>query len=455
MANNLTKNQELLITIKRIGINGEGIGYYKRLAIFVNGVIPGEEVTVRVKEVYDKYAKAELVKIKKSNAELRTTPLCKYYGRCGGCQLQHINYDYSLKIKKFLVEEAFKRYYPKDLNPVIFKDVIGMENPWHYRNKTKLPVRYDGEKIVTGLYEENANSLVYIDDCLIEREDIRKCVQQICQVLSKAQIIAYNPRTKEGVLRNIVVRSSKLTKEIQVTLILYKEDKRTIKIAGELIDLENVNSVFYSINSDPDGLETLNTKTIKIIGQDNIKEAIGDYRFNILPASFFQLNLEQTKKLYDYVVSVSKFKGHENVLDAYCGVGTIGLYVSKYVKSVKGIDTNKQAIENAKENALENKANNVDFYFGNLLPHLHTFKAKGWTPDVVIVDPPRSGLDLNVIKYLQDNPVQKIIYVSCNPATLAKNCTHLMSNYVIMSIQPLDMFPQTADVETVVCLLHK
>ena len=452
MPNSLVKNQEIVLSIKRIGINGEGIGYYKKLAVFVPSVLPGEEVLVRITEVHDQYSKGEFISFKGEPSKDRVKPICPYYNKCGGCQIQHMSYPLQLKTKRYLVEEAFIRYFSKKLNPLMFKETIGMEDPWHYRNKVKLPVRYDGDKIVTGLYEENSNCLVYIDDCLIEKKDIRATIKKICDILTKYQVIAYNPKSRMGVLRNIVIRSSQKTDELQVTLILYKEDERTIKIGKELIKINNVESVYYTINDDLDALENFGGSAVKIIGKDAIEEQIKDLSFDLYPTSFFQLNLEQTKKLYDTIVRIGKFKGYENVLDGFCGVGTIGLYVSKYVNSVKGIDNNKAAIMNAKNNALKNGIKNAEFYYGNLLPHLQQFKNKGWTPDVVILDPPRTGLDLNLIKYLQDNPVKKIIYVSCNPSTLAKNCNHFMKKYHILQIQPLDMFPQTANVECIAYL---
>ena len=186
-----------------------------------------------------------------------------------------------------------------------------------------------------------------------------------------------------------------------------------------------------------------------------IKKHLGDLEFNLLPNSFFQLNLKQTEVLYDNVLKYAKFDGTERVLDAYCGVGTIGTWISKHVKEVRGIDNNKEAIINAQENVKRNKITNASYYCGDILQRLEQFKEKGWTPDVIVVDPPRMGMDIRLLNYIQKNPVKKIVYVSCNPATLAKNCDHLQRQYHILAVQCLDMFPQTANVESIVLLTHK
>lgn len=455
MVTNVVKlKQEILLSIKRLGINGEGIGYYKRLAVFVDNALPGEECVVRITEIYDQYAKGVLVKIKGNESKDRIKPHCPYYNVCGGCSLQHVNYDAQLKLKQSLVIEAFNRYYDGKINVNLFKATIGADIPWHYRNKAKLPVRYDGDKLVTGLYAFDSNKLVYIDSCDVEKNDIRNSVKEMLAYLTKYQVIAYNPKLRDGVLRHIVVRSSSYSKEIQVTLILYKDDQRTVKIAEGLTSLKNIVSVYISINSDLDAIENFGDSTYLLTGKKTIVEKIGDYSFELLPTSFFQLNLLQTIKLYSQVAQIAKLKPSDHLVDAYCGVGTIGLFLSKYVKEVRGIDSNEEAIINANNNVILNNVNNANFYSGDVLSHLTKWHKKGWNADVLVVDPPRMGLELKLINYLQEHPVKKIIYVSCNPATLAKNCNHLQRKYHILNIQPLDMFPQTSSVETVVLLTH-
>ena len=444
----------LLLTIKRMGINGEGIGYYKRKAIFVPMAITGEIVEVKITEDLEKYAYGEVTKYKKMS-EHRVKPRCEYYGRCGGCQMQHIDYNYQLEIKRDLVKEAFDKYFEGKFGNVEFRNTIGMENPWEYRNKTQLPTRHDGDKVVVGIYEKDSNRLVYIDKCLIENKLISSTMTNILDYLTKASINVYNPRFRQGNLKYIVLRGFEDTNEVQATFVLNEAEHRLINILKDVIKIDNVESVNYTINNDPKSVEIISGKVINIAGDDQIEGKLGHLNFKISPQSFFQLNSEQTTKLYDEIVKAINPQGTEKVLDLFCGIGSIGLYLSKSVKEVRGIDINKENILNAKIFAKDNNIDNSIFYCDKILTKLHEFEKEGFTPDVVIVDLPRKGLELQLINYFQKSNIKKIIYVSCNPSTLAKNINHLSNYYKINYIQPLDMFPQTSNVECVVCLERK
>ncbi|MGI6709885.1 MAG: 23S rRNA (uracil(1939)-C(5))-methyltransferase RlmD [Bacilli bacterium] len=448
--NNLKVDEIIFITIKRIGINGEGIGYYKRLAIFVDNALVGEEVEVKITNSYEKYAIAEIVKIKKISPS-RVKPACPYYDKCGGCQMQHLEYEEQLKEKKNILIYSFERYL-NGFNKIKINETIGMDEPYFYRNKTQLPIRHDGDKVVAGLYAKNTNKLVYIDECLVESKLVQKTFKAVLDALTKTNVDIYNPKFKQGLVRYVVVRGFEETKEVQVTLVIMELDSKILKAMKLISKIENVKSVNYCINTDLKGIEILNNQIVNVEGKTTIAGKLQDLSFDISPNSFFQLNTKQTLVLYEEIKKAISPKGDEKILDCYCGIGSIGLFLASSVKEVRGIDNNKENIENAKNFAKKNSINNALFYFGNILPHLNAFNKSDYHPDVVIVDPPRKGLELNFINYLQKNKIKKIVYVSCNPSTLAKNLNHLQKDYIVRYIQPVDMFPQTSNVECVVLL---
>ena len=441
----------ILVTIKRMGINGEGIAYYKRKAIFIPGTIVGEEVEIKITKDMETYAYGEVTKYKKMS-EHRIKPRCEFYGKCGGCQLQHVNYDYQLKCKKDIVLEAFEKYFDGNYTKIDFRNTIGMDYPWEFRNKTQLPTRHDGDKVVVGIYEKDSNRLVYIDKCLIESKLIQETMSKILDYLTKASINVYNPRFRQGNLKYIVLRGFEDTDEVQVTFVLNEPEKRILNILKDVIKIDKVISVNYNINNDPKSIEIISGKVHNIAGEEKINGKLGHLDFQISPQSFFQLNNKQTIKLYDEIVKALNPTGNENVLDLFCGIGSIGLYVSKYVKEVRGIDISKENIVNARDFAKMNNISNAKFYCDRILNKLSDFDKEGFNVDVAIIDPPRKGAELQLLNYFQKSNIKKIIYVSCNPSTLAKNCNHLHKYYKVKYIQPVDMFPNTSNVEAVVCL---
>ena len=437
----------LLLTIKRLGINGEGIGFYKRQVVFVEGAIPGEVVEVKIIKATDKYVYGEITKFKAISEE-RVEPKCPYFKLCGGCQLQHLSYKAQLIEKRNILLEALEKYYQGDLSKVKVYDTIGMDNPWGYRNKSSLPVRHDGEHVVFGMYAANTNKLVYIDSCPIENETINKVRKDIMLALDKANVSIYNPKSHTGVLRYVVIRAFPNSKDVQVSFIMTSEDQKLIKVLKNL----KVSSANYSINDDFKSPEIFGPTLVNVTGTKQIEGKLGDLKFEISPQAFFQLNTLQTITLYDKIKEACNLSGKENVLDCYCGIGSIGLYLAPYAKEVRGIDVNGEGIKNAINFAKINNISNARFYKGNILPHLHDFKKEGFMPDVLVVDPPRKGLELSLINYLQSSNIKRIVYVSCNPATLAKNINHLQKYYVVRYIQPLDMFPQTSHCESITVL---
>ena len=442
---------EIFLDIKRLGINGEGIGYYKKQAIFVLGALPKENVLVKVTKTFKGYAQAELLEIK-TPSEARVTPFCPYYTKCGGCSLQHLNYKAQGELKREILMESITRY--TKINPRSFeiKPTILMDNPNNYRAKVNLPIRNGIHGTVFGLYAPNSEKFIRIKNCGVQNEQINNAMEEITKALDKLAIKAYDGKSKKGYVRYVVCRASVYSKEMQVTFILAKELKMIDELATEVMKNKEITSVYYSINNDTDDVAIFGDKLVKVMGKDSIVEKIGDYYYNLLPNSFFQLNPVQAKVLYDEVKKAAKLSFKENVLDAFCGVGSIGIYLAKWSKAVVGVESNKQAIVNAKENAAMNRIKNIKFIEGNATNVLPYLIKDHFIPDVMVFDPPRTGMTPDIKEAVLKSLPKRVVYVSCNPASLAKDLAILTEKYDIKYIQTIDMFPFSAHIESICCM---
>lgn len=450
----LEKNQEILLTIKRLGINGEGIGYYKRLAVFVPGLIPPEEAIVRITEVTNNFAKGEIVRIR-IKAKKRVQPFCKHYGVCGGCQTQHIDYEEQLSLKEEMLTQTLERYAGIDLEKIEIHDMVGMQNPKYYRHKAQMPVSNTKYGLTTGLYKLNSNDLVPIVDCPIHAENINLINPKIIEILEKHEIFAFDPKTMRGLLRYIVIRESHHTGEIQVTLVITIYNKVLHDVAKDIIKLPNVVSVGISKNKDAKNIEVFGEEVEILEGKNSITEGIGNIKYDLKPKAFYQLNPAQAIKLYKNVKSHLDLEKDRIIIDAYCGAGAISMFLAPHVDHVYGIDISEESIYSALHNKKANKFENTHFFKGEVASILPRIYDKNITPDVIVFDPPRSGLDDKTLDLLNRKVIKKIIYVSCNPSTLAKNIKQLSKKYNVKSVTPFDMFPQTSHIETVVVLEKK
>ncbi|WP_428910991.1 23S rRNA (uracil(1939)-C(5))-methyltransferase RlmD [Niallia sp. Krafla_26] len=442
-------NQTFPLTIKRLGINGEGVGYFKKQVVFVPGALPGEEVVVEATKVHPKFAEAKIKKIRKKS-EFRIEPQCPVYEECGGCQLQHLHYDQQLKEKRDIVIQSLERHTKLPLDRLDIRETIGMENPWNYRNKSQFQVGQKDGKILAGLYGMNSHHLINIDQCVVQHPKTNKAVGTVKKILQKLQIPIYSEKSRKGIVRTIVARVGVQTGELQIVLITAKKELPKKELFVEEIKkrLPEVKSIMQNINGEKTSL-IFGNETFNLEGNDFIQETLGDLSFELSARTFFQLNPEQTVTLYNEAKKAAALTGKEKVVDAYCGVGTIGLWVADQAAEVRGMDVIRESIEDAKKNASRHGMNHAKYVVGKAEVVLPKWAKEGWVADVVIVDPPRTGLDEQLLNTLLKVKPKRIVYVSCNPSTLAKDIQVLSKRYGVEYIQPVDMFPQTSNVEVV------
>lgn len=451
----LQQGQQFPLTIKRLGINGEGVGYFKKQVVFVLGALPGEEVVVQATNVYPTYAEGKIVHIRKRSPH-RVKPRCPVYDRCGGCQLQHLDYSAQLEAKRDIVIQALERHSRFNVEALDIRPTIGMDDPWHYRNKSQFQTGVKKGRVIAGLYSMNSHELIDIDRCFIQHDATNRVTTVVKTILQDLRIPIYHERKKTGVVRTIVARVGFYTGDVQLTIVTATKElpRKELFVAEVKRRLPEVKSIAQNINEQKTSL-IFGDETIVLAGEPYIQEVLGDLSFELSARAFFQLNPIQTVKLYDEVKKAAALTKNERVVDAYCGVGTIGLWLAREAKEVRGMDIIQEAIDDARQNAERHGFTNVTYAVGKAEALLPKWVKEGWKPDVIVVDPPRTGCDNALLKTILQVKPKTVVYVSCNPSSLARDIDTLAKQYRVEYIQPFDLFPHTAHVESVAKLVRR
>lgn len=449
---NVVLKQRIPLKIKRMGINGEGIGFYKKTLIFVPGALKGEEVFCQISSVRRNFAEAKLLKINKKSKN-RVEPPCSIYKECGGCQIMHLRYDKQLEFKTDVIRQALMKFKPEGYENYEIRKTIGMSEPEHYRAKLQFQVRSFGGNVKAGLYAQGTHRLIDIKDCLVQDSLTQEMINRVAELLGKYKLPIYNERKIAGV-RTVMIRRAQASGEVQLIFITSKRldfDDVVIELVREFPELKTV-----AVNINASKTSDIYGQITEVIwGQESINEEVLDYGFSLSPRAFYQLNPKQTQILYSEAVKALDVKEDDDLIDAYCGVGTIGLAFAGKVKSVRGMDIIPEAIQDAKENALYMGFTNTHYEAGKAEDIIPRWYSEGFRANALIVDPPRTGLDDKLLNTILKMPPEKMVYVSCNTSTLARDLVTLTKVYHVHYIQSVDMFPHTARTEAVVKLQRK
>lgn len=450
----LRKGTEHIVEIIDNGIDGEGIAKINNFTVFVEQTVKGEKVKILILKVNKNFAYAKPIEIIEKSAK-RITEDCATYKRCGGCSLRFLEYEETLDIKEEMVKNCLKK---ANVNATKINKTIGMGNPYNYRNKLQYPLGLDKNgKPVMGVYAKRSHEIIPVEKCHIQNELSENIAKDTFEFFKRNNIKMYNEQTLEGTMRHIVIRIGIMTNEVMLILVVNNNESKKEK---EFI--EYITSKYPEIKTIIKNYNTKNTNVIlgnkneTIYGKGYIYDTLGEYKFKISPLSFYQTNVVQTEALYNKAVEYAGLTGKETILDLYCGIGTIGIFASKEAKKVYGIEIIENAIKDAKENVKINNIKNAEFFCGDVEEILPVIIEKNnIKPQIVFVDPPRKGLDSQTLQTLIKLKPEKIVYISCNPATFARDTKVLQEQYNILEVTPVDMFPFTSHVECVAVIKRK
>lgn len=444
----VAKGQVYTVSITGLGTNGEGVGKYEGFTVFVPYALPEEEVKVRITLVKKQYAVGEVVDIVKPSPH-RIEPRCEVYGTCGGCQLQHVTYEEQLKLKTQKVKDVIERL-AKD-NPDLVLPALGPKEPWYYRNKMQMPVGGQKNKPLMGFYGRGSHDIVDIDTCYIQQEANNELTRLCRELMVKTSTEPYNEQTGHGSIRHIIGRINRANDEWMLVIV-----SSTKSIPEEDVWVKTLTAAFPSlksivINHNPKKTNVImGPKNRLLYGSEQITDYIGHFEFHISPHSFFQVNPEQTTVLYEKALEFANLTGEETVIDAYCGTGSISLFLAEKAKQVIGIEIVEPAILDARRNAKRNGYTNTEFIVADAAIEMPKLYKKGVEPDVIVVDPIRAGCKLEVLEAAAHMQPKRIVYVSCNPSSMARDIAILKEKgYTLVKVQPVDMFPQTAHCEAI------
>ena len=448
------KNKEYIVDIIDNGFEGEGIAKIENFAIFIDGAIKGEKCRILIVKITSSHAFGKLLEVIEPS-EFRCQPDCDSYKRCGGCNLRHIEYEETLNIKAQKVQNLVNKTLSNSID--VYK-TLGMGNPYNYRNKAQYPVgiNKDGE-IVMGVFAKRTHEIIPLNECYIQKEISYKIAKFIIDYMKENGISVYNEETQKGLVRHIVTKVGVQTNEIMCIIVINgKEIPNEKDLTDKIIqNFPEVKSIVKNINTRNTNI-IMGEQNVNLYGNGYITDILGDYTFKISPMSFYQVNPVQAEALYNIAIEKANITKNDVVCDLYCGIGTIGIFASKFAKKVYGIELVKQAIDDANANANLNNIDNIEFICGDVEEAFdRLIKKEKVKPSVVIVDPPRRGLDNNTIENIMQLNVERVIYISCNPATMVRDLHLMEEKYEVKEIQPVDMFPFTSHVETVTVLTLK